>query len=428
MRRLVIVTGAREMGKTTLISGPMLLGHSLVAALRFIWVNHTYNAIKKKTTMAHVINENSLARWVSLFILSVGWLLGPGCATRYKPPSDMHQKPELDRDAYVSGEAPFVEVTWFGNVNLWITDGEESLLVDGWVTRIPMLRLAIGRIRPNPKALDATIANLEYVLEPLPASNLQAVLVGHTHYDHVLDAPLWAMDARLIGDRADVPLLGPPNLKSIVKGYKSSNHVVATIAADPNQFGGVEGDAYTTRHFSVRPVPIAHGHSDHFIKKWIASRYEGQIACDFKLPARASAFKMDQTLAYHVTHKPTGARMLIYGSAGLPKNKLTAEDQADVLYLCLALYAEPGIDHMTTMFEKVVLASGAHTIVPVHWDNLFREPGDDPKVMRKLVSDIPAAMAYLQSHIGALPADQRIRIIWPTIWMPMRVDYDTNKY
>lgn len=372
--------------------------------------------------MAYVIIENPLSRWISLLILSVALLFGQGCATRYKPPCDVRQKPEKDRDDYVTAESPFVEVVWFGNVNLWITDGKESLLVDGWVTRIPFLRLVICPIRPNPKALDAAIANLECALKPLPVSNLQAVLVGHTHYDHVLDAPLWATDCRLVGERKDVPLLGSPNLKRIVKGYKLCANVVTTIADDSTRFAGVESEAYTTQHFSVRPIPIAHGHSEHCIKKWVASRSEGEVACNFKLPARASAFKMDQTLAYHVTHKPTGARMLIYGSAGLPKNELTAEDQADVLYLCLAQYAEPGVDHMDKMFERVILASGAHTIVPVHWDSLFREPGDDPKVMRKLASDIQAGMEDIQSRIKTMPAAERIRIVWPKMWMPMRLN------
>ncbi|MCC5848663.1 MAG: hypothetical protein JJU29_11255 [Verrucomicrobia bacterium] len=306
---------------------------------------------------------------------------------------------------------PSLSIIWFGNVNLWITDGEDSLLNEGWVSRFSVWNLLRG-IHPKEDSLTNAISRL-----PQPLETLRAVLVSHTHYDHVLDAPNWATHEAITNDPKKIPLLGPPNLERVVKAYTPQPKVILTDpATDHTTFHGEPATGYSFGKFSVRPIPIHHSEGQSRIKRMVKKLSTGEVPEDFKLPTPGSRLKMDHTLAYHVTHAGTGKRILIYGSAGLPIQSLTEDDHADVLYLSLANFADAGEGHMWNMLSKVILASGATTLVPVHWDDLFQEPGDDPQFMGRFISNIPKALQFLERHTGPNSPNPSVTLAWPGMW------------
>lgn len=77
-----------------------------------------------------------------------------------------------------------VAVTWWGTNSLLIEDDRTRLMIDPYFSRPPGL-LGLGflykKIAPDEAAVDQGLARAG-------VDQLDAVLVTHTHFDHVLDA------------------------------------------------------------------------------------------------------------------------------------------------------------------------------------------------------------------------------------------------
>jgi len=73
-----------------------------------------------------------------------------------------------------------VTVIFLGNTTLLFSDGETSLIVDGFLSRPDGLMVLTGKIGPDP-------VEIARALKDAGAEKFDAVLVGHAHYDHALD-------------------------------------------------------------------------------------------------------------------------------------------------------------------------------------------------------------------------------------------------
>jgi L-ascorbate metabolism protein UlaG (beta-lactamase superfamily) len=87
-----------------------------------------------------------------------------------------------------------VKVTFLGTSTLLLDDGRTRVLVDGFITRPSMLRVATTPLRTNRQLVDST-------LNRLTRESIGAVFTVHSHYDHALDAAYIARTrgARLYG-------------------------------------------------------------------------------------------------------------------------------------------------------------------------------------------------------------------------------------
>jgi L-ascorbate metabolism protein UlaG (beta-lactamase superfamily) len=77
-----------------------------------------------------------------------------------------------------------VQTLFLGTSTVLITDGESSILVDGFLSR-PSLRRLLTGVRPDEAAIGAA-------LRRAGIDRLDVVAVSHSHVDHALDAPIVA--------------------------------------------------------------------------------------------------------------------------------------------------------------------------------------------------------------------------------------------
>ena len=77
-----------------------------------------------------------------------------------------------------------LELEWLGVAGYRITYENISLLVDPYVSRVPLRSLLLRR-----PALPDDTALARYVRPPGPVAG---ILIGHTHWDHAVDAPALA--------------------------------------------------------------------------------------------------------------------------------------------------------------------------------------------------------------------------------------------
>lgn len=104
-------------------------------------------------------------------------------------------------DAHPTRRSQGVRVTYLGTNGFEFRAGNHALLVDPYFSRVPLLRVALGlSISPDARR----VADAETKLTP----QIDAIVVTHGHFDHLLDVPLLMQQtrARLIASKTAVLL------------------------------------------------------------------------------------------------------------------------------------------------------------------------------------------------------------------------------
>src|SRR3954467_15807484 len=165
---------------------------------------------------------------------------GPGPA---RPPAcDAASVPEDPRDdAQAARELEAVgldlpaglEVEWIGVSGYRLAYQGSSLFVDPYVSRVPLRALLLRR-----RALPDAAMIERYAHAP---GAVAGILVGHTHFDHAVDAPALARlhSTKVYGSSSLVQLMGLPGLEG-------------------PPVGGPPQEPYELGPFVVRFVPSRH--------------------------------------------------------------------------------------------------------------------------------------------------------------------------
>jgi L-ascorbate metabolism protein UlaG (beta-lactamase superfamily) len=230
-----------------------------------------------------------------------------------------------------SADADALRVRWLGTAGHVIETAQTTLLIDPFLTRPSPARL-LRPLRPDEAAIRAR----------LPA-RVDAVLCGHSHFDHLLDAPAIALatGALFVGSRS-----------SCAFGR------AAGIPASRLREIGPEGGTVTIGDAVVRFVPSLHGRV--FLHR---VPFPGEVTAPPSLPAPAWRYRMGG--AYGILVEAGGLRLYHNGSADLIDAAL-AGARADVLLVGLAgRRATP--DYLARLCDLLQ----PKLIVPTHHDAFF---------------------------------------------------------
>jgi L-ascorbate metabolism protein UlaG (beta-lactamase superfamily) len=274
----------------------------------------------------------------------------------------------------VPAEAGGLAVTFLGVSTLLFQDGETALLTDGFFSRPGLARTLFTRLEPEP-------SRVVQALRRAGIRHLAAVLVGHSHYDHVLDAPLVThlTDSVLVGSRSTV-LVG--------EGYGLlPDNLLVPQEGQPLRFG-----RFTVTFLRSRHAPTG-------------APLEGEIPAPLSPPARASAFREGGTFSLLIEHE--GRRMLVQGSAGFVEGALVGR-QADVVFLGAGGLGTQRPAYREAYWHEVVQTVGARRVIPIHWDDFWR-PLDAPLVpMPRVLDDFATSATFLLEHGQADGVDVRL--------------------
>jgi len=280
-----------------------------------------------------------------------------------------------------------VTVRFLGVSSLLVSDGTTAWMTDGFVSRPPLWRTALGRVAPDE-------ARIDWALERVEADTLAAVIVLHSHYDHAMDAPI-------VARRTGAVLVGSPSTHNVGRGLGLTEaHMRLMRDGEPLRFGAFEILPIRSRHFP-------HGMA------------MGEIEMPLEPPARTTEYREGGTFTLLVRH-PAGS-MLIHGSAGWVPGKLDAVS-ADVVLLGVAGLGSRDDAYRRAYHREVVEAVGPKLIVPIHWDD-FTLPLTRPLVpMPNLLDDVAASMDFLVARTEADP-DLRLGLLplfEPVTLLPVR--------
>ena len=228
---------------------------------------------------------------------------------------------------------------WLGTAGFRLTYEGTTLLIDPYVSRAPLATVA--RLR-RPLHADAGL-----VADLLPAAD--AVLLGHTHFDHAVDVPHLALTH------------GCP-----VYGSSSAQHLLAlhgrpdlAIAVEPHQ-------PYEIGPFTVRFTPSRHSK----LLFGLAVPSDGELTCDSLDHLGAGAYRCGQV--WGIAIEVAGTTLYHQGSADLLDDEIRDRD-VDVFLCGIA-----GRIYTDRFVERVLTRLSPKVIVAHHHDDFFRPLPADP--------------------------------------------------
>lgn len=248
---------------------------------------------------------------------------------------------------------------WLGTAGYSLRVGEHVLLFDPYLTRASLGRCLVGALAPEA----ATV--LRHV------TRADAVVVGHTHFDHVLDVPLIARTTR-----------------ATVFGSTSAAVLCRADGVPAAQVVDVEGALRHGTHVAeVGPFRLEFFPSAH--SKLLLGRVPapGDIAdCD-EVPRTVGGYKCGAVFAVQVTVH--GRTFFHLGSAELVEESLPRRS-VDTLFFTVA-----GWTSSRDVPERVVRQLSPSQVILGHWDDFFRPLAEPVRALPAL------ALPRLVDRFGA---------------------------
>lgn len=222
-------------------------------------------------------------------------------------------------DGDLSINAPATQFRWLGVGGVELTAGDQVLLIDPYLTRVPLWRVAFGRVRPNRALVAEKIHRCDFVL------------VTHAHFDHLMDVP-------------DVVR----NTGATALGSAHTCRLLAALgvpAAHVRQIG--TGDRLTLGGFRVTVLPAGH------VTVWGWHPFSGPLPRHLHPPLRARHYRMDGCFGFLVD--VGGLRLLHCPGQGVAADLLTVKPlEQPATYARLLRRVRPRV------------------VIPVHWDDFGR--------------------------------------------------------
>jgi len=236
-----------------------------------------------------------------------------------------------------AGDLPAgLELEWLGTAGFRLAYQGQQLLIDPYLTRIPLGALLRRRVVP------ADRRRLAGLPDPL------AILVGHTHFDHALDVPALAA-------RAGCPVYGSASLAQLMKIHGRAD---LAVAVEPHR-------EYEIGPFRVRFAPSRHSRLAAGL--WTPS--DGELTCEHTEELTPWAYRCGQVWGLHVA--VAGATFYHQGSCDLVDDEIRARG-VDYLLAGIA-----GRRFTPRYWERLLRRLEPRVVVPHHFDDFFR-PLDAP--------------------------------------------------
>jgi len=304
-----------------------------------------------------------------------------GCWTL--PPRAGQLEPTARRigcDGDACGDAEHrVEVTYLGISGILVRYRGAALLTAPFFSKPVLKRVALSMIPSGPTSFHMTpdTTLIERFL-PASADNASAILVGHGHYDHLLDVPYIATHRA-----KSARIYGGPSIRHMLMGDSSLRiHGGSRLIVIPMSRAATRGRVgewiYTDdRRFRFMPLIATHAPT----VKGLGQTYlfaRGRLSKDLKsLPVTASGWKLGEPYAYLIdvliSGDTTPQFRIYYQDApstpphGFPPSITLKERRVDLAIICAA--TSTYLEGVPDSLLKILLP---RNVMVTHWESLFR--------------------------------------------------------
>ena len=261
-----------------------------------------------------------------------------------------------------------LEVQWLGVSGYRMTYEGQTLFIDPYISRVSLADV----IRRRPAIPDRALID-RHIGEP---ESVLAVLVGHTHFDHAVDAPE-------LSRRFRCPVYGSSSLVHLMRVHRLADRAVEVEPRKPYELGP----------FTVSFVPSLHSR----LLLGLAVPFDGELTCDHLDSLSPAAYKCGQVWGIRI--EVAGTSFYHQGSANLIDDQVP---RADVFLAGVA-----GRGFTKDYWRRILPRLDPRTVVPTHYDDFFRpldapDPGFTTNVNLAQVPDEVRAVSR-DIDVAALP-------------------------
>jgi L-ascorbate metabolism protein UlaG (beta-lactamase superfamily) len=262
-----------------------------------------------------------------------------------------------------------LELEWLGVSGYRFSYEGQTLFVDPYLSRVPFRDLVLRRTAmPDPAAIERFLSAPDETV---------GVLVGHTHFDHAVDAPAIA---RRHGCRA----YGSRSLKNLM-----ALHGLAEQAVEVEPYR-----VYELGPFEVSFTPSVHSK----LLLGLAVPYDGELSCEHLDGLSPGAYRCGQV--WGITIAVAGVRFYHQGSANLI-DEAVREREVDFFLAGVA-----GRSFTDDYWQRILTRLRPGAVIPTHYDNFFRPLGHELEFVANVqLAELPEEIAAVsrEIEIAALP-------------------------
>ena len=231
-----------------------------------------------------------------------------------------------------AGDLPAgLELEWLGTAGFRLTYQGQHLLIDPYVTRLPLGDLVRRRV------VAADTERLRSLPDPL------AILVGHTHFDHALDVPALAA-------RAGCKVYGSASLAHLMQLHGRPE---LAVTVEPHR-------TYDIGPFAVSFTPSLHSK----LAAGLWTPYDGELSCEHTDDLIPQNYKCGQVWGLHI--EVAGTTFYHHGSCNLVESEI---HHRHVDYLLAGI---SGRRFTPRYWSRLLSRVNPRVVIPHHFDDFFR--------------------------------------------------------
>ena len=270
-----------------------------------------------------------------------------------------------------------VSVTYLGISGILVEHGEHALLTAPFFTNPPLMDWRPGLLRwliGRPIAPDTAV--IERLL-PRSADRASVILVGHGHYDHLLDVPYIATHRT-----KSAVIFGGPSIRHMLMGdaiLRSDSRRLIPIPRESAGDAKSDGVWFYSPDSAFRFMALIADHAPQVkIGNWPYKFAVGTVSTDMDtLPKMASDWKLGEPYAYLIDVLSDSPRRTIFRiyfedapsepPLGFPSTPLVAAEKVDLAILCAATSS-----NVRTTPDSLLRLLKPRGVMLTHWESFFR--------------------------------------------------------
>lgn len=267
-------------------------------------------------------------------------------------PADLYHREDRNPEARL-------RLRYLGTAGFVVEGDDRTLVIDPYITRPGVWTTLFRPLVPNAALIQ----------EVLPHAD--DVMIGHAHFDHVLDAPVLCQQtgARFIGSPSACNVAraaGLPESQLVeTRGHETIASGAATLKGIPSLHGRI--------YFNYQPLP-------------------GNITEPPPWPPRYRQLLCGLVLNWYI--EIAGLRIVHVDSADFIEEEMLGH-QADIVCLCAI-----GRQYRKDFVKRAMEILQPTYVMPCHWDWFFSPYHKEPRTLPSV--NLPDMMAEIRSY-GATP-------------------------
>jgi len=261
-------------------------------------------------------------------------------------------------------------IKFLGNTSIYIQDltdeKMQSVFIDAFVSRPGLFDLLFGKLSHSDSV------EIDKQLKAASIDTISLIVPMHSHFDHLLDAPL-------IASRMGAKMVTSKTTRYISKsmGYLGADDKRHDLSfeVDENKFTEI---VFDSDKFTVTVEKAIHNDTGvlGFLFAPIGPVYDQANNVSFKKSQRARKYVEGLSLNVHILHKPS--KKTIYVLGGVPietsgdKSPPASLLNADLVFFSVPVLKNLEKDDKSIGFMSAV-AENPKILVPVHWDAFYKK-------------------------------------------------------